>query len=70
MSATRIYLVRNTDDHGGAPAALIRASSSAQASRHFMMRNFEVTVPSQDELIAAIGAELSVEDATPVPTEG
>lgn len=67
MSTTRIYLVRENIDEK--PCALIRASSAAQAARHYVMRNYDVSVPSQDDLIAAVGTGLSVEDAAPVPTE-
>lgn len=68
MSTTRIYLIRGNEAHEGKKVALVRASSAAQASRHFFMRNFDVSVPSQDDLIDARDAGLVVENAEPTPT--
>jgi hypothetical protein len=56
---TRIYLV--TDKKADAKR-LVRAPNNAQAIRH-CAKDFSATVASQDELIAAVGAGVKVEEA-------
>lgn len=57
---TRIYAVRNP---GGAIVNLVRAASPAQVGAHMARRSFLVCVASQDDLVAAMGDSLNVEDA-------
>ena len=62
-SATRIYQV--TD--GIATIGLVRARSQAEAIRHCTAGRFVATVADQDQLIAAIGKGITVENATQEP---
>jgi prefoldin subunit 5 len=59
-TASRIYIV--TD--GIATIGLVRARSQAEAIRHCTAGRFLATVADQDQLIAAIGAGITVENAT------
>lgn len=68
---TRIYAVTpvraETETEGGATILpliprLVRAHNQAQALRH-VVRDFQATVASQDELVAALGAGVKVETA-------
>ena len=60
MSApTRIYLVR---DIATGHQRLIRAGTPAQAVRHAARSQFNVEVASQDDLVAALSAGVSVEE--------
>lgn len=57
---TRIYLVKNTalgSEH------LVRAQLPSQAVRHVVGDQFTAKVPTQDELVAAIGRGLAIQDA-------
>ena len=63
--STRIYLVKpkNTSGDEAELSRLVRASSAAHALRH-VANDFSVTVPTQDELLAASAAGVQVEQAT------
>jgi prefoldin subunit 5 len=62
-TASRIYIV--TD--GIATIGLVRARSQAEAIRHCTAGRFVATVADQDQLIAAIGKGITVENATQEP---
>jgi len=62
-TASRIYIV--TD--GIATIGLVRARSQAEAIRHCTSGRFLATVADQDQLIAAIGKGITVENATQEP---
>ncbi|MFN8758857.1 MAG: hypothetical protein ACK5XA_08615 [Tagaea sp.] len=57
---SRIYLVKNTvlnSEH------LVRAQLPSQAVRHVVGDQFTAKVPTQDELVAALGRGLAVQEA-------
>jgi len=56
---TRIYIVTN----GAADPRLVRAPNQAQALRH-IVKPYKAEVASQDALIAALGKNIKIEDAT------
>jgi hypothetical protein len=62
---SRIYIVTPRVAEAGKPVPkrLVRARNSAQVLRH-VATDFNVTVPSQDELIAARDEGVKVEEAT------
>ena len=62
-TASRIYIV--TD--GIATIGLVRARSQAEAIRHCTAGRFLATVADQDQLIAAIGKGITVENANEEP---
>lgn len=55
---SRIYIVRN----GASDPRLVRAPNQAQALRH-IVKPYKAEVASQDDLIAALGNGVKVEDA-------
>lgn len=55
---TRIYLITN----GAADPRLVRAPNQAQALRH-IVKPYKAEVASQDDLIAALGKGVKVEEA-------
>lgn len=61
---TRIYLItpRTADADKPVVQRLVRAPNAAQALRH-VANDFNVTVPSQDDLFAAAAAGVKVEEA-------
>ena len=56
---TRIYIVDQKD----AAARLVRATNKVQARNHAARDTFTVALATQDDLIAAVGAGVKVEDA-------
>ena len=60
---TRVYLVKE----GMQTIGLIRARSQSEAVRHCTHGRFLATVADQDQLIAAIGKGITVENATQEP---
>jgi len=62
MTATRIYLVRHTDT---GTERLIRAVNAAQARNHAARDTIDVTVATQDQLVAMLtgGEPVAVEEA-------
>jgi hypothetical protein len=61
MTATRIYIVGSTDP--AFPVRLVKASIRQQALSHVAQSLFTVRVASQDDLIAALGSGVKVENA-------
>lgn len=60
---TRIYIVRPKAPPG-APVRLVRATHPANALRHVASATLNVTVASQDDLIAALADGVPVETIT------
>lgn len=58
---TRIYAVTNTST---GDVALVRAASPSAAIRHVTVGTYAAAVASQDELVAALGAGKTVQDAS------
>lgn len=52
---TRLYIIRSKTDKTAAPRP-VKAPNSAQALRHVAVDTLSVSVPTQDELIAAVRA--------------
>lgn len=57
---TRIYSVRNP---AGQIVNLVRAASPSQVGAHMARRTFRVAVASQNDLVAAMGDSVAVEEA-------
>lgn len=51
----RLYIIRSKADKSVAPR-LVKAPNAAQALRHVAVDTLSVSVPTQDELIAAVQA--------------
>lgn len=64
----RIYFASGSPESGLA-ARLIRATNQAQVRKH-LAKDFEIRVATQDDLLAAIGLNVAVEDAAPEAEEG
>lgn len=62
---TRIYIVRES---GTDTPLLIRATSQAQAIRHASRTIFTAEVATQDDIVTAMQAGVTVEDATKTTT--
>lgn len=61
MTATkRLYIIRNKVDAGARPR-LVKAFNASQALHHVAVDTLSVSVPTQDELIAAIQAGIAPE---------
>lgn len=54
-TTTRLYIIRRKDEPATKPR-LVKAPNSAQALRHVAADTLSVSVPTQDELIAAVQA--------------
>lgn len=62
-----IYAIKNKNT--GAISALVRAVNKGAALRHVAESTFDAGKAKQDELIAALTAGLTVQDATPEVAE-
>lgn len=61
-TTTRLYIIRSKSDKAAAPR-LVKAPNSAQALRHVAADTLSVSVPTQDELIAAVQAGVVPENS-------
>lgn len=61
MSKARIYIVDDASDPK-APPRLVRAISQSQAIKH-VTKPFTASVPTQDQLVEALGNGIKVENA-------
>lgn len=61
----RIYLVSMGDDQ-----RLIRALNRTNAVAHFASSRIKVSIPDQDDLLAAGRAGMAIEEAAPPKTRG
>lgn len=59
---SRVYIIRNKDD--GSVAAMVNAVSKAAALRYMAEQHFDVNSASQRELIAALKANVQLQEVS------
>lgn len=64
---SRVYIIRSKAD--GKFVALVSALSKTAALRHMAEQNFDVNSARQHELIAAMRAGATLQEATPTKTD-
>ncbi len=58
----RVYIIRNKDD--GSVAAMVNALSKAAALRYMAEQHFDIKSANQNELIAALRANVQLQEAS------